>query len=105
MESVRLGTHLIELMQFVTKPGNTSLRLSLLALPLYSPLIFFTGVIAVVQSFVKRDSIKMFYSFTLIASFLSVLVLPGRQLLQLIWVTVPLLILATDLITRSLSRI
>jgi len=47
----------------------------------------------------------MFYSFTLIASFLSVLVLPGRQLLQLIWVTVPLLILASDLITRSLSRI
>ena len=99
------GNSLVEFTQFVTKPGNTSIRLTLLAIPLYTPLVFFSGLIALVQSFLKRSQIGIFCSFTALIAFIFILLLPGRQLALLIWVTVPLIYLSTDLISHSLSRL
>ena len=88
-----------------SKPGNTSIQLSLLAMPLYSPLTFFVGLIGLFKGFRSKSFHLLALSLIVVITFILVVLLPGRQLTLLIWAAVPLIVLSGIEISNSLTQL
>lgn len=82
------------------RSGGVDIRLALLALPLYTPLVLIAGVVGVIHAFKGGEPFENLLSWWIIVAFLGVICLPGRSLYTLIWVTLPLAILASRQLTR-----
>jgi hypothetical protein len=72
-----------------------SIKLLLLALPFYTPLILIAGLVGLVRSWLCKDDFGKILSLAAIFGFVIILIQPSRDLLELAWVTLPLAVLAS----------
>jgi hypothetical protein len=93
---------LVNFLSYWSADSSISIRLILLALPFYSPLILFAGIIGMIRSGKDETHVDLLFTLTALVGFLLILILPGRQSVMLIWVSVPLVFLAAEKIHDSL---
>lgn len=90
----------VDFLSYWTNIGTTPILLVLLAFPFYSPLVLFAGLIGMGLSIKKRIPVDLFFTIMSLIAFILVLVLPGRNLMLLIWVSLPLTVLAARQIAQ-----
>lgn len=97
------GASFIEVKGLITNSQPSSLILTALALPIYSPVVFVAGFIQGILAAKARDRIGVLAFVYVLVTGLVILVLPGRQPLMLTWLIVPLAYLASLAIDKILS--
>ncbi len=88
---------------WVQPSGIPVLRL-LAALPLYQPLGLIFGLLGVIRAWREERRDLQLLSLWLLAALLVVLLYPGRQVIDLVWVLIPLWGLAAAELARHLSE-
>lgn len=84
--------------------SSSPLLRSLVGLAVYSPVALLLGVIAVSNLDVWLDEDSRPFAFWLLAALVFALVNPGRQISDLLWVIVPLWLLAAPMVGKFMRR-
>jgi hypothetical protein len=85
------------------KPGGTSPALLLLALAAYQPLAVIFGVAGAVRSWISKDPLDRFLSIWTGLILVLGLLYPAREINNLVWLVIPLWVLAVREIMRHMS--
>ncbi len=89
-----ISAGLLVFLQVFVEPSGVGLWQILLALLVYSIFPVVIGGVAIVRTLVKKDPMTIFLATWAILALLLIVLMPGRQVFDLIWVILPLYVLS-----------
>jgi hypothetical protein len=105
--STTFSSPVVALQSWLNRPGGNGASLvgNLPGLLVYNPMVLFLGVIGSLWVIFRRDKLGLFLCFWWAAAFILALVSPSGRINDLVWMFIPLWIIAARFITWMFSQI